>query len=255
MAKYLTRKAFMISHGATCTNWTWSWSFVNQARRHVIFGAWSTAIEGDRAIILDKAWAVQENGRKANAYSECLEHLRLVADEKYSLSTFTLYMAPKPAGSKPGLPVKIQSFDRELTPRTLERVGDRWYAVLASAMLIPEEVDSSARYTEGAVSQITVNAYERNKQAREACIAHYGAICHACKFNFEVTYGEQGKGFIHVHHLKPLSSIKESYQLDPVEDLRPLCANCHAIIHRPKEMLTIEQLQQFMADAKSLQMK
>jgi 5-methylcytosine-specific restriction protein A len=55
-------------------------------------------------------------------------------------------------------------------------------------------------------------------------------------------YGDIGKGFIHVHHLKPVSQIGETYEVDPINDLRPVCPNCHAMLHRPEETLTIEEL-------------
>ncbi len=55
-------------------------------------------------------------------------------------------------------------------------------------------------------------------------------------------YGQIGEGFIHVHHLKPLSEIGQEYEVDPIEDLRPVCPNCHAMLHRKKPPYTIEQL-------------
>ncbi len=58
--------------------------------------------------------------------------------------------------------------------------------------------------------------------------------------NFEETYGEIGARFIHVHHLVEISSIGEEYNVDPVNDLRPVCPNCHAILHRKKPAFTIE---------------
>ena len=36
----MKRKQFIESFGATCKNWTWSWSFVNHDEKLVIFGAW-----------------------------------------------------------------------------------------------------------------------------------------------------------------------------------------------------------------------
>ena len=51
-----------------------------------------------------------------------------------------------------------------------------------------------------------------------------------------------GIGFIHVHHLKPLSDIGGEYQVDPVKDLRPVCANCHAMIHSKKPAYTLEEI-------------
>lgn len=107
---------------------------------------------------------------------------------------------------------------------------------------LAEKVSEDSTYLEGAVSQIVVNAYERNAAARRKCIEHYGARCCVCDFEFEEVYGELGEGFIHVHHLTPLSEIGEEYELDPIRDLRPICPNCHAMIHRPEEMLTIKKL-------------
>ena len=63
-----------------------------------------------------------------------------------------------------------------------------------------------------------------------------------CEFNFEAFYGERGKGFIHVHHLSSLAEIGQEYEVDPVNDLRPVCPNCHAMLHR-KGNIGIEELQ------------
>jgi 5-methylcytosine-specific restriction protein A len=96
---------------------------------------------------------------------------------------------------------------------------------------------------EGAIRRVSVKAYERNPEARRICVEHYGAICQICGFDFEKTYGEIGKGFIHVHHLKQMSEIGEAYQVDPINDLLPVCPNCHAIIHKRKPPYSIEEMQ------------
>ncbi|RME44545.1 MAG: HNH endonuclease, partial [Chloroflexi bacterium] len=57
-------------------------------------------------------------------------------------------------------------------------------------------------------------------------------------------YGELGKGFIHVHHVIPLSEIDSRYEVDPINDLCPVCPNCHAMIHREEPPLTIKQLRE-----------
>lgn len=86
--------------------------------------------------------------------------------------------------------------------------------------------------------------YERNPYARQQCIQHYGCTCSVCCFDFDAVYGELGSGFIHVHHLKALSEIGQEYEIAPEADLRPLCPNCHAMIHRNSTMMTIEQLRE-----------
>ena len=108
--------------------------------------------------------------------------------------------------------------------------------------VFPEEVPDGEQFSEGAVTKTFVNVYERNPDARMMCINHYGCKCVVCDFNFEECYGEIGRSFIHVHHLVELSTISGEYEVDPVKDLRPVCPNCHAMIHRKKPALSIEQI-------------
>jgi len=105
----------------------------------------------------------------------------------------------------------------------------------------PEQV-SQGSYHEGAVTRILVNAYERDRAARQACIEQHGLACAVCEFRFDRRYGELGAGFIHVHHLVPLSELRTDYQVNPVADLRPVCPNCHAMLHRRRPPLSIEEL-------------
>jgi 5-methylcytosine-specific restriction protein A len=62
---------------------------------------------------------------------------------------------------------------------------------------------------------------------------------------FEQCYGEVAKGFIHVHHLRPLSEIGEEYEVDPIADLRPVCPNCHAVLHLRVPAYSIEEVMNF----------
>lgn len=110
------------------------------------------------------------------------------------------------------------------------------------SFLFAEEAEVARTYNEGAKKQIVVNAYERSAKARAICIQHYGLNCSVCGLNFEETYGEIGIGFIHVHHLKPLSEIGKDYELNPITDLRPVCPNCHAMIHQRDPAYTIDEV-------------
>lgn len=87
-------------------------------------------------------------------------------------------------------------------------------------------------FQEGIKRTILVNSYERNPKARKLCVEYWGISCSVCEINFEKLYGEIGKGFIHVHHLIPVSQIGELYQVDPIKDLRPVCPNCHSMLHK-----------------------
>jgi len=112
-------------------------------------------------------------------------------------------------------------------------------ALSLSTDIFPDEVDSSL--DEGSKTKVFVNRYERNPKARQACLKHYGYNCQICHFNFEYTYGKIGKDSIHVHHIIPISKIGENYQVNPIEDLIPVCPNCHLILHK-KNAPTVEEL-------------
>ena len=114
---------------------------------------------------------------------------------------------------------------------------------------LPEEINPTEVLLEGAARQIMVNAYERNPEARSRCIAHYGTRCFICDFDFGLSYGEFLEGYIHVHHLRQLSDIGEEYEVDPIADLRPVCPNCHAAIHRRNPPFTIDEVKKMLAQA------
>ncbi|MBK8806257.1 MAG: HNH endonuclease [Bacteroidales bacterium] len=71
-------------------------------------------------------------------------------------------------------------------------------------------------------------------------------MCVVCGFDFEKVYGEIGKGFIHVHHLIPVSQIGKSYQINPISDLRPICPNCHAMIHLKNSPREIDEMRELI---------
>jgi len=106
----------------------------------------------------------------------------------------------------------------------------------------PDEIDNDRTFQEGTHKLVTVNVYERNPEARAICIQRYGVVCSVCGIDFKKKYGDIGKGFIHVHHLEPLA-IRKGYELNPIRDLRPVCPNCHAMLHKRKpEPYTIDEL-------------
>jgi hypothetical protein len=113
--------------------------------------------------------------------------------------------------------------------------------------MLPEEVTDTSTLFEGAVRKVTVNAYERNSVARQKCIAAHGTTCCICGFSFGAAYGSEAEGFIHIHHVRPLSEVGAEYVVNPVEDLRPVCPNCHAVLHLGGECRTIEEVRQLVA--------
>lgn len=109
-----------------------------------------------------------------------------------------------------------------------------------------DEAGADGWVVEGAVKLTQVVSYERDRKARKRCIAAHGLDCAVCGLNFEQRYGELGREFIHVHHRRPISDVGHEYVLDPVQDLVPLCPNCHAMVHRQTPALTVEQLRDLL---------
>ncbi|MEC5190247.1 MULTISPECIES: HNH endonuclease [unclassified Arthrobacter] len=105
-------------------------------------------------------------------------------------------------------------------------------------------------YPQMALTRAAVNRYESDPDARRACIAHHGTSCAACGFSFEQKYGGLGADFVPVHHVVPVALLGSSYELDPLTDLVPLCANCHAMAHQgvgtPR---TVAELRRIIEDA------
>lgn len=97
-------------------------------------------------------------------------------------------------------------------------------------------------YADGKSRTITVKTYDRSPLARQECIKYYGYGCVVCGFNFQVTYGVIGETYIEVHHLKQLADVGEEHEINPVTDLRPVCANCHRMLHRKRPPISIEEL-------------
>lgn len=124
--------------------------------------------------------------------------------------------------------------------------------IFHTEIFYPDEIDNNEQIVnEGAKKRIFVNRYERDPKTRKKCIENYGCKCTICKFDFEKIYGKIGKDFIHVHHLKPLSETDEEHEVNPIQDLRPVCPNCHAMLHKKIPSYSIEEIINFI-DKKNL---
>jgi len=118
----------------------------------------------------------------------------------------------------------------------------REWGVATAAMMLTLLNIVPLGFEEGKKSKIKVNKYERNKLNRELCLLIHGAKCKICGMDFESIYGEIGKGFMHVHHIEPISLMSKPYVLNPEKDLIPVCPNCHAMLHKRNPPYTQEEL-------------
>lgn len=119
----------------------------------------------------------------------------------------------------------------------------RWTLAACSRI----QIANNAIFEEGARFSVISTAVERNPYARAKCIDVHGCSCAACGFDFEKTYGEIGRGFIHVHHLVDLATKKDVHTVDPEKDLIPLCPNCHSMVHKEKPAMSIKKLKSIIA--------
>ncbi|MER9171215.1 HNH endonuclease [Mesorhizobium australicum] len=185
-----------------------------------------------RQVISDYGTGGKGSGRNYTANSFFSQLLRHLTEDVEIIDRVGFGRAPKGWGSPR---IQFWAFNREASGGTT----------------FPDELPPQPEYPEGAAMQVTVNKYERNRLARMACLDHYGATCQACGIDFERMYGERGAGFIHVHHRRKISEIGRQYQVDPVNDLLPVCPNCHAMIHSKAEMITVEDVRRLISEARN----
>lgn len=104
-----------------------------------------------------------------------------------------------------------------------------------------ETFDENVIIQEG-LKQITAGAtYQRSKQLRDYAISHFTRQnkidCNCCNFNFNDFYGQEiGKGFIEIHHIRPIFQYDDENVIETIKNavnnLMPVCSNCHRMIHR-----------------------
>lgn len=120
-------------------------------------------------------------------------------------------------------------------------------AVKGNATIFENEDKTPELMSEGELVEMHLTKHERNRDLRKQCIEIHGWKCKACGLDFKKKYGEIGLDYIEVHHLFPISQTDGKHKVDPATELVPLCANCHAMIHRLKgEEMTVEKLQSYI---------
>lgn len=148
----------------------------------------------------------------------------------------------------PGVPWgHLQSSGIRVPAACRDVLESRWRSHVGAACLMPDE-QSDDDYAEGAVMRVVVNRFERDPRARAVCIARHGVVCVACGFDFEQRYGTLGREFIHVHHLEEIASKGGPHKVDPIRDMRPLCPNCHAMVHQRRPPIPPEELHGIIVD-------
>ncbi|MHC2640175.1 5-methylcytosine-specific restriction protein A [Bradyrhizobium liaoningense] len=101
-------------------------------------------------------------------------------------------------------------------------------------------------YQEGQRAWREASFLARNPKLVKDAKKHHGPTCQACGFNFEKVYGELGKGYIEVHHKRPIAD--GGPRTSTVQDVDVICANCHRMIHRKGTPMTLHQLKKILKE-------
>lgn len=94
---------------------------------------------------------------------------------------------------------------------------------------------------EGTKKLVTHLRVERNRRVVADAKALWAVAdpllrCTVCSMSFAEMYGPLGQGYVEAHH-HAIPIAKLDHPVVPtVEDLMPVCANCHRMLHRGEEM-------------------
>ena len=93
----------------------------------------------------------------------------------------------------------------------------------------------------------------RSQRLRNEALNYYaqnGQIyCHACSFDYSLAYPIIGTGYIEIHHLKPIVELQGHYfsMEQALENVRPLCANCHRMVHKKRPPIPVDKIQEILS--------
>lgn len=149
---------------------------------------------------------------------------------------------------------KITFIDEAIIPlfprRTVKNKTTKMYRMKNNKINFYDE-----NVSEGKVTTKTVVIRERSRKLRESAIEYFKVDdkikCSICGFEFAVTYGDYGKGYIEIHHKKPVYQYGdkniETVLKEALENLAPVCANCHRMLHHQKG-ITFDEVKKIYED-------
>lgn len=130
-------------------------------------------------------------------------------------------------------------------------------AFLSASSLLPEQTnkeedDGFVEAEEGRLLTRVHRSRERSKQLVRKFKEHVrttkgGLTCEGCGFEAADRYGIEFADVMDVHHKRAVHTLQPGDKTN-FSDLAILCASCHRIVHSRRKWLSIEQLQQLVAD-------
>lgn len=153
------------------------------------------------------------------------------------------YKGAKTKGGQLDLVVLQEFLD---DPGTMGEIAAAIRSAIADGHVVDAAADleDSTGSREGALLQVLVARRERDPKLRKKKIDKARAsglpiACEACGFDFERRYGDRGRGYIEVHHRRPLHA--SGTVTTRLSDLALICSNCHRMIHR-RAWISVEDL-------------
>jgi 5-methylcytosine-specific restriction protein A len=133
--------------------------------------------------------------------------------------------------------------DRQRLARIAEAIRKFYLSVDPSGVA---ELEEEEAFPEGKVlyrlHRLRKRSGELVRLAKQKALDEKGRLlCAACAFDFAMTYGEVGRGFIECHHLLALADLIAE-RATRVSDLTLVCSNCHRMVHRKRPWLTPDNL-------------
>lgn len=185
--------------------------------------------------------------------------------ENLGYAVYTARVAGEPSGSfslttagKTFLDANINMvnylLNNDFTSEDLKEAFDVVFGDPERAKTI-ETFDEDLTINEGKKKVVKTATYSRSSKLRDKAIEHYTVDdkikCKVCCFDFEDFYGEYGKGFIEIHHQKPVYKFEdedlEQTIEDALENVIPTCPNCHRMIHKSRNNpLTFEEIKAYV---------
>ncbi|RXV64713.1 hypothetical protein C6W92_06560 [Roseovarius sp. A46] len=180
------------------------------------------------------------DGRSPRSFSNSMKNARDVFDTLFDNGRIGWVNRD---GDQPPLSASFQRVHDEWRTRSDDELESFVLGLVAGLPAATEgAVHNPQARTEGGKKVYVSVRQERDPKLRDDAIALHGLDCMACKFNFEDRYGALGKGFVEVHHVVPLTQRGKS-DTNPETDLVVLCANCHRMVHRNRDVcLSLEEL-------------
>jgi hypothetical protein len=101
---------------------------------------------------------------------------------------------------------------------------------------------------EGHKRKRLVASVARSIALRRLALKRHGATCRACDLKFLKKYDGLKTDCIELHHVSPLS---RGLRISTIDDLVPLCPNCHRVAHSTKPPLSISAIRQMLKSGKA----